>query len=122
MIVPPLLGSNDPPPFTLFNAKGTAPLVLTCDHASPTIPHSLSKLGLSESALTRHIALDIGAEDVACYLATALDSVAVLAGYSRLVVDCNRHIDDPSLILGHSDGVDVLGNRQLASEHRLARI
>jgi predicted N-formylglutamate amidohydrolase len=45
----------------------------------------------------------------------------VLAGYSRLVVDCNRHLEDPSSIVAESDGILVPGNRGLSAAQREAR-
>jgi predicted N-formylglutamate amidohydrolase len=55
-------------------------------------------------------------------LAHGLDARAVLAGYSRLVIDCNRDLQDPSSIPTASDGVPVPGNRELSPAARAARI
>jgi len=41
-----LLGLGDPPPFSVHNAQGKAPLLLLCDHASKAIPKALGDLGL----------------------------------------------------------------------------
>ncbi len=48
--------------------------------------------------LAEHIAVDIGAAAVTRLLTPALSASAILAGYSRLVIDCNRALDDPSSI------------------------
>ena len=55
MQLPPssLLGPNDPPPFTIHNEKGKAPLLLLCDHASKAVPKSLDMLGLTDAELSR---------------------------------------------------------------------
>jgi len=106
----PLLNSSDPPPFTLFNPEGQAPVVLVCDHASNTIPGALHQLGLDAAPLSQHIAWDIGAAQVTQRLALQLDAPAVLGGYSRLVVDCNRAPGDPTSIIEVSDGVVIPGN------------
>jgi predicted N-formylglutamate amidohydrolase len=45
----------------------------------------------------------------------------VLAGYSRLVIDCNRHPDDPSSIPGESDGIAIPGNAGLDAAARRER-
>ncbi|MDS4032153.1 MAG: N-formylglutamate amidohydrolase [Candidatus Contendobacter sp.] len=107
----PLLGPGDPPPFTLFNPEGQASLVLVCDHASNAIPAALGQLGLGPEALSQHIAWDIGAARVTRWLAARLDAPAVLGGYSRLVIDCNRSPGDPTSIAEISDDIVIPGNQ-----------
>jgi predicted N-formylglutamate amidohydrolase len=119
---PVLIGPDEPPPFQVCNPRGRARVLIVCDHASRRIPAALEDLGLDELALGRHIASDIGAGEVAHGLARRLDAPAVLASYSRLVVDCNRGPDDPTLILAVSDGEYVPGNHGLSDEHKAERL
>jgi predicted N-formylglutamate amidohydrolase len=93
-----------------------------CDHASRRIPERLGRLGLTEEALATHIAWDIGAAPLAIGLADRLDASVVLAGYSRLVIDCNRHLDDPTSILPASDGWTIPGNVVLDAAERRRRV
>lgn len=118
----PLLGPGDPPPFEIHHPSGRAPLLLACDHASRAFPAALGRLGLPDEATWRHIAWDIGAAELTRALAARLDAPAVLAGYSRLVVDCNRRLDDPTCFAAVSDGQRVPGNERLgdAERHRRA--
>jgi predicted N-formylglutamate amidohydrolase len=116
-----LLTAEDPPAFEIVNPAGRAPLLLICDHASNTVPRRLAGLGLDGETLARHIAWDIGAAEVTRRLAVLLDARAVLAGYSRLVIDCNRPLDDPTSIAGESDGIEVPGNFGLSAADRAAR-
>jgi len=118
----PLLGPDDPPPFVVLNEHGPAPALVVCDHASRAIPKSLRRLGLPELATWQHIAWDIGAGEVARGLANALGVPAVLAGYSRLVVDCNRQPDDPEAFRTESDGQVVPGNQGLTEFDRRVRL
>jgi predicted N-formylglutamate amidohydrolase len=118
----PLLTNDDPPAFERFNEAGRAPILATCDHASRHIPRRLGDLGLGEPDLVRHIAWDIGAADVTRHMAQALDAPAILAGYSRLVVDCNRNLHDPSLMPAVSDGTPIAANAGLAPAERQERI
>jgi predicted N-formylglutamate amidohydrolase len=118
---PPLLTAEDPAPFRVVNPDGRAPLLLVCDHASDTIPRRLGDLGVSSRDLTTHIAYDIGAAAVAERLAALIDAPLVLAGYSRLVIDCNRVLDAPTSIPPASDAVVVPANQDLAPEARRAR-
>jgi len=106
-----LLGSDDPAPFE--ELKGNAALLFVCDHASNRVPASLDHLGLPPERFAEHIAVDIGAGAMTRLLAASLDATAVLAGYSRLVVDCNRAPEDPSWIPAESDGIAIPGNRGL---------
>lgn len=116
-----LIGPVDPPPFEHFNAEGTAPVLLICDHANNAIPRAMDGLGLGEEELGHHIAYDIGAAEIARRLAGKLNAAAFLAGYSRLLIDANRQPGDPSSIAGISDGITVPGNRNLSEADQVAR-
>lgn len=116
-----LIGPGEPAPFRVLNPQGRARLLVVCDHASRLIPAALDNLGLDALALGRHIASDIGAGDVAERLSARLDAPAVLAGYSRLVVDCNRGLDDPTSILAVSDGEFIPGNQGLSEADKAER-
>ena len=117
----PWIGPEDPPPFETFNAGGGAPILLTCDHASPAIPKALSGLGLDENALLRHIAWDIGAGEMVRALARKFDAPAILSGYSRLLIDCNRPVESSGAIVVEADGVFVPGNAAITPADRTAR-
>ena len=84
--------------------------LIICDHASNAIPPAYGALGLEREALDRHIAYDIGAANVTRALAGLLGAPAVLSTYSRLVIDPNRGLDDPTLVMRYSDGAIVPGN------------
>ena len=116
-----LLAQDEPSPFQVINPEGMAPGMIVCDHASNAVPRSLHRLGLSEAVLNQHISYDIGAAGVAARLSEILDMPAVLAGYSRLVVDLNRPIDDFTCIREISDGIVVPGNRHLPVEAQKLR-
>jgi predicted N-formylglutamate amidohydrolase len=116
-----LLGPGDPPAYEAVNPEGRAPFLLICDHASRKFPSVLGSLGLDASVLERHIAWDIGAADVARHLSRRFDAPLVLAGYSRLVIDLNRTLDDPTSIAQESDGVEIPGNRKLDPAARAER-
>ena len=116
-----LLGPDDPPPFTLRSHGCNYPAVLACDHASRAVPRALGDLGLPESELSRHIAWDIGAGALAEALARRLAIRVVSGGYSRLVIDCNRRLDDPTSIVEVSDGTRIPGNCALPVAARAQR-
>ncbi len=111
----------DPQPFSVLNRGGKARAVLVCDHASREIPDALGSLGLFDAALASHIACDIGAAEITRGLSEYLDATAVLAGFSRLVVDCNRALDDPTAFVAISDGHFVPRNHDIDAVEKALR-
>ena len=116
-----LLGPDDPPCFDLVNPDGKACALLVADHAGRAFPKSLGRLGLGPEALDRHVAYDIGIAAFSRRLAERLDAPLLLHGYSRLVLDPNRQLDDPTSICAISDGVIVPGNARVSAEDAAAR-
>jgi predicted N-formylglutamate amidohydrolase len=107
---------------TVLGGRADAGLVLLCDHASNALPPEYGTLGLDPTELARHIAYDIGAAGMVRRIAAALDVPAVLSHYSRLLIDLNRGLDDPTLIMRLSDGAIIPGNRHLDDAERERRI
>jgi predicted N-formylglutamate amidohydrolase len=97
-------------------------LLLLCDHAENRIPPCYDTLGLTHEDLGRHIAYDIGAAAVTELLAQALGVPALLTRFSRLLIDPNRGVDDPTLVMQVSDGRIVPGNAGIAPQEIEARI
>lgn len=116
-----ILGADDPQPVTVLDAVGEVSVLLICDHASNRVPRRLRDLGLSADVLDRHIAWDVGAAALTRELAGRLGAPAVLAGYSRLVIDCNRQPGDPTSIPETSDDVGIPGNAGLSDGAAEAR-
>ena len=100
---------------------GTGLLIL-CDHAENTIPPAYDRLGLKEQDLHRHIAYDLGAAAVAERLAEILGAPAILSCFSRLLIDPNRGLDDPTLMMQLTDGLIVPGNAGLDADALQSRI
>ncbi len=122
LTAPPLLGPDDPPAWRAIHDHGRAPALLLCDHASNRVPSALGTLGLAPGQLDRHIAWDIGAAAVTERLAALLDAPALLSGYSRLVLDCNRHPGRAGSLPAVSDGIAIPGNVGLSDAEVAARI
>ena len=85
-------------------------ILFVCDHASNKLPKAYGTLGLDEGQFAAHIAYDIGAAEVTRALAQAYGAPAVLAAWSRLLIDLNRGADDPTLVMKLSDGRIIPGN------------
>jgi predicted N-formylglutamate amidohydrolase len=110
--------------YQAYNEQRPARLLFLCDHASKAVPPELDLLGLSEGDFARHIAYDIGAAELTRALADLWAAPALLARWSRLVVDLNRGEDDPTVVMKLSDGRVIPGNRDLdrkGVEDRIAR-
>ncbi len=97
-------------------------MLLVCDHASRIVPKALNNLGLPPEVFEKHIAFDIGAEAVTRGLAERLDAQAVLAGFSRLVIDVNRPPGHPESIVPVNDSIIVPANRELSPIARRQRV
>jgi predicted N-formylglutamate amidohydrolase len=108
-------------PALLVNSGGRSSYVLVSEHASNRLPKSLGTLGLPESELQRHIAWDIGAEQVARLLSRLIDAPLVLQRYSRLAYDCNRPPDAADAIPEISETTHIPGNRRLSPDDKLMR-
>lgn len=117
-----LLAAGDPDPVEILEGEGDAPLLVVCDHGGRAVPKALDDLGLAHADLSRHIAWDIGAAEASRRIARAFGATAVIARYSRLVVDCNRYVWDPASMPETSDGTAVPGNRGLAFQARERRM
>jgi predicted N-formylglutamate amidohydrolase len=105
----------------VLNEHSEAPALIVADHAGRAVPACLHDLGLDPLVFDLHVAWDIGSAHVACILAERLGAPAVLANYSRLVVDPNRPLSDPTAFIESSDGVAIRGNAGLGEEQRAQR-
>lgn len=109
-------------PFELVPGDCDRGLVLLADHAMNAVPPAYGKLGLPDTAFSRHIAYDIGVEGLTRALAARLGVPAVLSCFSRLLIDPNRGEDDPTLIMKISDGAVIPANHPITEtewKHRI---
>lgn len=118
----PLLGPSDPAPCHWHRPEGRRPWLLVCDHAGRAFPAELGTLGLPAEATWRHIAWDLGAGELAMALSNRLDAPALLARYSRLVVDCNRRLEDATAFTTAGDGHRIVANEMLDADGRERRV
>ncbi|WP_339864450.1 N-formylglutamate amidohydrolase [Paremcibacter congregatus] len=100
--------------YEVINATGKADIVFICEHASNYIPPEYENLGLDEDFLAQHIAWDIGMEQLTRHLAERLDAPAIIATFSRLLIDPNREEDHATLIPLTSDGISIPGNQNMS--------
>ena len=82
-----------------YNEDKKSNFLIICDHASNHIPAKYNGLGLNRAILDTHIAYDIGAKEVALNTSKFLKCPLVMTDFSRLLIDANRGVDDPTLIM-----------------------
>jgi len=108
-------------PFKIIECCDSRVLLL-CDHASSYIPDIYNNLNISDEQLGRHIVYDIGVKGITVNLADLLKSNAILSNFSRLLIDPNRALNDPTLIMKISDNYIIPGNLNIDNNECLARI
>jgi predicted N-formylglutamate amidohydrolase len=122
MISNRLLCEDDPPVYRLERADGSSPVLLVCDHAGREIPRKLGDLGLSEQDLARHVAWDLGIEQLGRRLSERLDAFLIQHRYSRLVIDVNRPPGSVESIVRLSERTHVPGNQGLSPAAERQRV
>ena len=100
-------------PYFEFGTKRAGRWTVTSDHAANTVPDFVNggDLGIGRAHMDRHIAYDIGAMGVARRLGELLDGPVIGSNFSRLVIDPNRGLDDPTLLMKLYDGTIIPANR-----------
>ncbi|MFC7702955.1 N-formylglutamate amidohydrolase [Plastorhodobacter daqingensis] len=111
-------------PFHIIGADRPSRWLVTCDHATNTIPDWVNggDLGITPADMGRHIAYDLGAAGVTRALAERLNAPAILSNFSRLVIDPNRGEDDPTLLMKLYDGTIIPANRHAGPEELQRRL
>ena len=109
-------------PFEVIEGDRARGIVLLADHAGRALPDEYGDLGLPAAEFERHIAYDIGVETVTRTLARLLGAPAVMARFSRLLIDANRGEDDPTLIRQLYDGTIVPANYPIDDAEREKRL
>ncbi|MEO0891492.1 MAG: N-formylglutamate amidohydrolase [Pseudomonadota bacterium] len=111
-------------PFRIEGEDRPSRWLITCDHATNTVPPFVNGgcLGVDAADMARHIAYDIGAQGLASALAVHLNAPAIFANFSRLVIDPNRGEDDPTLLMKLYDGTIIPGNRHADEAERERRL
>ena len=97
-------------------------ILIIADHASNYIPKDKNKLGLIDSFLDQHIAFDIGVKELSLDLSNRLKCRVIQGKYSRLLIDLNRDLDDPTVIPEIVDRKIIPGNIGLSKSEVRSRV
>jgi len=108
--------------FECVRGSRKAPIFLTCEHASERLPEPWRWPDADRRLIGTHWAYDLGARELTLELARALDASAVLARFTRLLVDPNRDELNSDLLRKVAEGAVVELNRQVSDSERELRL
>mgnify|MGYP001215824040 CR=1 FL=1 len=97
-------------------------ILIIADHASNYLPKENNKLGLTNAFLNQHIAFDIGIKELSLDLSHRLKCKVIQGKYSRLLIDLNRDLEDPTIIPEIVDRKIIPGNIGLSKSELRLRI
>ena len=97
-------------------------ILFVADHASNYIPSSLEYLGLNKKLFKTHIAYDLGIKELCINLSKLLKSKYITGAHSRLIIDLNRDVSDPTLIPEIVDRKVIVKNLNLSNYEKKKRI
>ena len=105
-----------------MSTKKKKRILFIADHASNYIPNSLENLGLNKKLFNTHIAYDLGIKELCINLSKLLKSKYITGAHSRLIIDLNRDVSDPTLIPEIVDGKIIVKNVNLSENEKRKRI
>tara|TARA_B100001778_G_C18324190_1_gene510032 strand:- start:9 stop:713 length:705 start_codon:yes stop_codon:yes gene_type:complete len=97
-------------------------ILIVADHASNFIPEEYNNLGLPNRLIESHIAYDLGIKKLSLELSKKLNAHLIIGSHSRLLVDLNRGVNDPTLISCISHGSKIIQNYNLSSRDKRFRM
>jgi predicted N-formylglutamate amidohydrolase len=108
--------------YRTLSPRALTPVLLTCEHASNRLPFPGRADGRVRGALDSHWGWDPGAMALTREVARRLGAAAVVGRWSRLLVDLNRPVSDPTLARREAGGVELPWNRRLSPRKLESRI
>ena len=108
--------------FEIIGTPKPARFLFSCEHASNHLPANITLTPEDQSYLHTHWAWDIGAAHLVQELVRMTRSQAILSQFSRLLIDPNRSLDRPDLIVPTLEGHSLSFNQNVHEEdeqHRL---
>ena len=96
-------------------------IIISCEHAGNKIPTQFRFLFKGkESVLQSHLGWDPGALAIAKFLADALHVSLFHQDYTRLLIECNRSLDNPELFSKYSSGLNDMVKEYLIGKYYLS--
>jgi predicted N-formylglutamate amidohydrolase len=107
--------------YVRLGAPSRGGILFTCEHASNRVPAPFRPRPADRRLLAMHWGYDIGAATVTAELTRLFGGGAVLARFSRLLIDPNRAPDDPTAVLRTCDDGSPTFNRTVDLAARVSR-
>ena len=111
-----------PSPFIRHAPRRRSPFVITCEHARPGLPQTRSLNAAERTILNSHWGWDLGAWAISRESATLLGCGATGGRFTRLWIDLNRRVDDPTVIRTEVEGEALRWNQPLSQREHLDRV
>ncbi|HKQ62227.1 MAG TPA: N-formylglutamate amidohydrolase [Candidatus Polarisedimenticolaceae bacterium] len=114
--------SATPPAFLRRGPRALGAVVLTCEHASRRLPPPLAPRASERRLLASHWGWDPGAWSLTAAIARRLGTTAVGGRWSRLWIDLNRDVRDPTLVRAEAGGACPSWNERCGAAELERRI
>ena len=108
--------------FEIIGTSKPTPFLFSCEHASNSLPKSLSPSKKDQRFLQTHWAWDIGVPQLLRTLVQMTPSQAIFARFSRLLIDPNRSLNRSDLIVPSIEGHSLSFNQNLSVQERNSRL
>lgn len=106
----------------VVGTPGASRLVLSAEHASNATPSGWSWPSEDGWLRETHWAIDRGVDAILRALARGLGSPAVFCRYTRLLIDANRAVESPTLVLTEAEGRPIVMNQKVSEAELRRRI
>jgi predicted N-formylglutamate amidohydrolase len=95
-----------------------AHIIISCEHGGNLIPHYHSSLfNGAEEVLNTHKGWDVGALTIAKKLSRKLESKLFFTKISRLLIDCNRSVDNKEVFSVYTQNLSVEIKNNLLNDY-----
>lgn len=101
--------------FRTFGPQRLSRFILTCEHATNRLPFPVPRDRALRRVLASHWGFDIGAAALTGELARRVGAAAIAGRWSRLLIDLNRPVLDPTLVRDEAGGVRIPWNENLSA-------
>jgi len=108
--------------YELVEGNRVSPVLFSCEHASQELPPEWTWDVRDRRLVSTHWAFDLGAAELTREFADAYNAPAILARFSRLLVDPNRPIESNTLFRDHAEGEPVFMNTDVEPGERSRRL
>lgn len=108
--------------YELVEGNLVSPVLFSCEHASQELPPGWTWDTRDTRLIDTHWAFDLGAAELTREFSRAFEAPAILARYSRLLIDPNRPVDSATLFRDNAEAEPVYMNTAVEPTDRSNRL